>query len=343
MNVLLTSVGRRSYIVNYFKEALGDNGHIFATNSLHTYAMTCADSSYISPVIYDEEYMPFILNLCKEEKIDVILSLFDIDLPVLAKNQQALANIGTRYIGPSYEAASIANDKLKTYEFFKSIGVKTPRTYCKCDEVIKLLDSNDLTFPLVIKPRWGMGSISVNIAKNVDELLVFFKKCKDEVESSYLKYKSVSDIENAVLIQEFLQGQEYGLDIYKDLSGTLVSTVAKKKIAMRSGETDIAEIDDNHIFQELAETVSKEMYFTGVLDIDCFVAEDGAVYALEINPRISGSYPFSHIAGVNYPEQLVKWLKGGETDMDLLSAKIGIRGCKELAPTIFPKQETHKE
>lgn len=334
MNILLTSVGRRSYIVDYFKDTLGTEGKIVATNSDYTYALSRADVSYISPIIYNEDYIPFIIDVCKREKIDAILSLFDIDLPVLANNKGAFAEVGTRYVGPSYETAIIGNDKLKTYKFFKSIGLKTPQTYIDYEEVLGLVNEKKLKFPLVIKPRWGMGSISVNIANNIDELAVLYKKCRQEIESSYLKYESDSDADKAVTIQEFIKGQEYGLDIYKDLSGNLVSTIIKEKVAMRSGETDIARIVENQAIQQFARTVADNLEFTGVLDIDCFLSE-GSVYGLEINPRVSGSYPFSHIAGANYPKQLVKWLKGEGTDPELLSAKIGTKGCKELVPVVM--------
>ena len=145
MNILITSVGRRSYIIDYFKSAIGDNGNVIATNSADTYALSCADASYISPIIYSDEYIPFMVSLCKKEKIDAIFSLFDIDLPVLAQNRQDFADIGTQFIGPSYKAALIGNDKLKTYEFFKSAGLNTPRSYFDYEEVLDLLDKNELT------------------------------------------------------------------------------------------------------------------------------------------------------------------------------------------------------
>ena len=89
MNVLLTSVGRRAYMVKYFKEALGEGGQVHVCNSDDkTVAFHYADKSIISPLIYDDNYIPFLLDYCKENKIDMLLSLFDIDLLVLAKNKE---------------------------------------------------------------------------------------------------------------------------------------------------------------------------------------------------------------------------------------------------------------
>lgn len=57
MNILLTSVGRRTYMVNYFKEALQGKGLVHAANSVETYAMKIADQSVLTPLIYDGNYI----------------------------------------------------------------------------------------------------------------------------------------------------------------------------------------------------------------------------------------------------------------------------------------------
>ncbi len=39
MNILLTSAGRRTYMVNYFKDVLNGKGKVFASNSIYTYTL----------------------------------------------------------------------------------------------------------------------------------------------------------------------------------------------------------------------------------------------------------------------------------------------------------------
>lgn len=301
--------------------------------------MSRADKWSLSPIIYSDEYIPFILDICDKEDVGAIVSLFDIDLPVLAKNRDKFVEKGIIFVGPSYETALIGNDKLKTYEFFRETGIKTPRTYFSCNEALDLLDRKKISFPVVIKPRWGMGSIATYIARTRDELIVLYKKSRYEIEDSYLKYESVSDINKSVVIQEFIDGQEFGLDIYKDLSGNYVSTIAKKKVAMRSGETDIGEIVNKKVFDNFTEIIAKNLDFTGIASFDCFLVGE-TVYGIEINPRISGHYPFSHIAGARYPKQLIRWLEGKDTDPSLLTAKVGVQGCKELLPTVMESNKT---
>ncbi|MGN0028110.1 MAG: carbamoyl phosphate synthase-like protein, partial [Clostridium sp.] len=77
MNILITSVGRRSYLVNYFKEALGEKGEIHVANSSSVSpAFQYADKSVVTPLIYDDNYIPFLKKYCIENNIDAIISLF---------------------------------------------------------------------------------------------------------------------------------------------------------------------------------------------------------------------------------------------------------------------------
>ena len=82
MNILLVSAGRRTYLVNYFKHALNGQGTVHASNSIMTYTLTQADEHVITPAIYSNEYVPFLIDYCKKYNIMAIISLFDIDLPL---------------------------------------------------------------------------------------------------------------------------------------------------------------------------------------------------------------------------------------------------------------------
>ena len=122
MNILLTSAGRRGYIVDYFKKCTGVE-KVFASNSQYTIALKRADGFFISPLIYDESYIPSIINFCKENSITVILSLFDIDLLILAKNEENFNKNGIQLILAPERFVDICNDKYKTYQFCKQVSV----------------------------------------------------------------------------------------------------------------------------------------------------------------------------------------------------------------------------
>ncbi len=329
MNLLLTSVGRRTYLVDFFKEAIGGSGKVHVANSSSlTTAFSHADKYVITPLIYDSNYIPFLLDYCKNNNIDVILSLFDIDLPILAKNKREFEKIGVSLIISDYEFIKICNDKWLTYEYLKNNNFNLPYTTLNVCEVTQKIKRGELSYPIIIKPRFGMGSIAIEIAENEEELLFYSKKVNKQIKNTYLKYES-QNIENCVIYQEKLIGQEYGVDVINDLKGNNVSVVVKKKLAMRAGETDAAEtVECNIIFNE-AKRLGGITGHIANLDSDWFLVNNKA-YVLEMNARFGGGYPFSHAAGVNLPLAIVKWLNGEMVEADVLTVKTGVRGFKDL-------------
>lgn len=332
MNILLTSAGRRTYLVEYFKQALNGKGKVYASNSIFTYTLAQADGYVLTPNIYDDSYIAFLLNYCIEHKIDAIMSLFDIDLPVLAKNKILFEKEGIKLIVSDYNVTTICNDKWQTYEFLVRIGLKQVPSFINLAEVKNALAKGTVNYPLFIKPRWGMGSIGIYKVDNEEEMDVLYKKLHREIFETYLKYESAIDKDSCIIIQQAIKGLEYGMEVLNDLEGNYVATFAKKKIAMRSGETDIAETVDPSYFIEIGKKLSKELGHIANLDVDCFVTEDGSIYVLEMNCRFGGQYPFTHNAGVNVPKQIIEWIEGKQTDFSLLTQNIGVLCCKELTP-----------
>ena len=149
-----------------------------------------------------------------------------------------------------------------------------------------------------------MGSISIFEVENQAELRSSFNKTKRIIQSTYLSFESQQNIENCVVIQEKLDGQEYGLDVINDLDGNYKVTSIKKKIAMRSGETDSAETITDPRLNRIGEKLSNQLKHIGNLDVDAFIVNE-TPYVLEMNARFGGGYPFSHLAGVNLPKAIV--------------------------------------
>lgn len=334
MNVLLTSVGRRAYMVKYFKEAVGRDGEVHVCNSDDkTVAFHYADKAVVSPLIYDENYIPFLLNYCKENQISILISLFDIDLPILAKNKEKFAQIGTNVIVSDEKIVQICNDKWKTYLFLKENGFQTPKTYLTLQKTMLALDSGELQYPIIVKPRFGCGSIGMSIAEDEMALLYYFRRNSRVVSKSYLKYESASvGIDEQILYQECLTGQEYGADMIHDLNGQLQNVIVKKKIAMRAGETDIAQLVDVPAISSELTRLSGLTKHVANMDCDVFLV-DGVPYVLEMNARFGGGYPFSHMGGCNLPQAIVRWCEGKHVDKALLSCELGCVGYKELSIT----------
>lgn len=342
MNILLSSVGRRSYMVRYFKEALGKNGFVHASNSEQTYAMQIADNSVITPLIYDATYIDFLFDYCKKNDINAIVPLFDIDLPVLSKYKKEFESEGIKIIVPDLDFVRICNDKWLTYVFLKENGFNTPYTSLSVDDVIGALKNGLLKFPLMIKPRWGMGSIGIFEVDSKNELLILYNKTLNIIKESYLYYESKQDIEKSIIIQEKINGQEFGLDIFNDLSGNMLCCVPKKKLVMRAGETDCAEIIKNDELEAMGERLSKLTKHIGNLDVDCFYA-NRKFYILELNCRFGGQYPFSHLAGVNFPKAIISMLSGEQVGEKILRFRVGVIGLKDLVPKKMIKRRPIKK
>lgn len=332
MKVLLTSVGRRAYMIKYFKEVLGEKGEVHVCNSDNlTVAFQYADKSFVSPLIYSDEYIPVLVNYCKINKINILISLFDIDLYVLAKNKDRFEEVGTTVVVSDSDFILICNDKWRTFTFLKDNGFSVPKTFLKLQDALKAVENGEIHYPLMVKPRFGCGSIAMNVASDEADLCFLYKKATETVNKTYLKYESAS-VDEKVIIQEMLNGQEYGVDIMNDLEGNFQNAVVKKKIAMRAGETDIAETVDEPAIYEEAVRLGKLSQHIGNMDCDFFLV-NGVPYVLEMNARFGGGYPFSHVAGCNMPKAIVQWYNGEKPDKSQFSAKKGVLTFKELEMT----------
>lgn len=329
MNIMLTSVGRRAYMVKYFKEVLGNQGKVYVCNSDDkSIAFKYADEKVISPLIYDEDYIPFLLGYCQKNMIDIVVSLFDIDLLMLARHKKEFEKVGTKVIVSDPKIIEVCNDKWKTYNFLKDNGFHTPLSFLNMSEVIEKIAVGELKYPIVVKPRYGCGSISVAIAYDEEDLRYLTKKANKDIENSYLKYESAVTADK-VIYQECLNGQEYGADIINNLSGETQNVIIRKKLAMRSGETDIAQLVDEPIIKDTLIKLGSVTKHIGNMDCDIFYV-DGVPYVLEMNARFGGGYPFSHMGGCNLPKAIVNWAEGKNVDKSVISAKTGITGYKEI-------------
>ena len=309
-NILFTCAGRRNYLINYFKEALRGNGQVLAADSqLSAPALVDADVAIQVPSIYSKDYIEKLKELVRSHNINAIISLNDLELPILAKHRDEIEQLGAKVIISSPRVIDIAFDKWKTFNFFKEIGVDTPKTYITLSDAQNSLAKGELEFPLVIKPRWGSASIAIDIVENEEELQLAYQLQRLKIQKSILKDASSEDIEKSILIQEKINGDEYGIDILNDFEGMHYGSFIRKKMSMRSGETDKAISVINGKFSKIAKTIAEHTKHIGNMDCDFFVSND-KVYYLEMNPRFGGGYPFSHEAGINTPAIYLSWLNG---------------------------------
>lgn len=310
MNILFTCAGRRNYLINYFKEALKGNGKVVAVDTqLSAPAMTDADVSIRVPSIYDETYIDALKQVITNHNIDALISLNDLELPILSKHKEKLEALNCKVIISDESVINIAFDKWETFKFFQKLNIKTPNTFLTLEDALNAINSKELCYPLVVKPRWGSASIGVDIVENENELRLAYQLQHIRIKRSILNKASQQEIDKSILIQEKIGGEEYGIDILNDFNGNHYNSFVRKKLAMRSGETDKAISVTNSIFTNIGRVIGENTKHIGNMDCDFFV-HNNDVYYLEMNPRFGGGYPFSHEAGINTPAIYLAWLAG---------------------------------
>lgn len=322
MNILFTCAGRRTYLLKYFKENLSKGDKVFATDmQLSAPALQVADVKLQVPAVYAENYVDITLDICKEHNIDVLLSLNDLELPILAENKARFAELGVKVIVSAPEVIDICFDKYKTAQWVESLGLKSPKTYVRLQEVKDALAKGEVEFPLFMKPRWGSGSIGLESIADMEELDIYYHLLMKKIKKTILATASVGD--EYIMIQEKLTGSEFGLDIMNDLNGKNVAVSVKQKLAMRAGETDKAVTVDLPEVREMGRKIGEALGHIGNLDVDIMQRADGAYCVLELNPRFGGGFPFSYEAGVNMPKAIIQWVKGEEVDLQMLQPEYG--------------------
>ena len=298
MNILILSAGTRDKVVQYFKKELGDRGRIIATDCSNLApAVYDADAFYLVPRITAPDYLDVILDICKKEQITGVFSLIDPELSLLAKERDRFLTVGTTPIISDYDLVETCFDKFRMYELLQKMQIPTGKCYVEKEAFYQAVERGEISYPVFVKPVKGSASIHINKVNSAKEIEVLF------------------DLYDDLMIQEFMDGQEYGADVYLDMiSGKCTDIFIKKKIKMRAGETDKSvSVKDEKLF-ELIRKFAEDCGFRGMIDIDIFEIGD-AYYISEVNPRFGGGYPHAYACGVNMPKAVITNLAGQENEV----------------------------
>lgn len=292
-NILILAAGTRNKVVQAFREAFRGNGTVVAADASPLGpAIYDADKYYIVPPITASGYIDRILEICRAEQISGVLSLIDPELSLLAANEGRFREAGVTVIGSSYELCERSLDKYQMYLWLKEHGYACARSWMDREAFYRAADAGEIAYPVFVKPAKGSASISISKAFDRETVELLFTH------------------EDGLMVQEFLDGQEIGADVYIDMiSGEVVSIFTKKKIKMRAGETDKAvSFKDEKLFA-LIERFVRESGFRGQIDIDIFDV-GGEYYISEVNPRFGGGYPHAYACGCNHMTLILHNLRG---------------------------------
>lgn len=283
MNILILSAGTRNKVVQYFKRTFVGDDKVIATDMIDIApAVYEADKFYQVPRMTTPGYIDIIIDICKKEKIDAVLTLIDPELSLLAANKEKFAELGVTVIGSTYDLCERALDKMQMYNWLKEHGYNCARSYDDKNAFYRDLAAGVISFPVFVKPIRGSASIAISKVEDKETLELLWKHTE------------------GLMIQEYLKGQEIGADVYIDMiSHEVVSIFTKKKILMRAGETDKAVSFKNPKLFALIEQFTLESGWNAQIDIDIFEV-NGEYYISEVNPRFGGGYPHAYESGCNH-------------------------------------------
>lgn len=314
MNILIPNIGRRGYLVKYIKETKNFDGKVYVSDCVNTASGLYGrnDGAFIlpKPVDNEEKYVSDLLNLCNDKDIKIIIPIIDPEIYILSKFREKFLKKNIMLMVSSEQVLNICYNKLEMNEFLKKNKFLFPKTYNEINRFQNAISNREIDFPVIIKPIYGSGSEDTYIVNSMEEVNAHFKE--------------------GSLIQQFIEGQEYGVDVFNDKDNKPIRCVVKKKLAMRSGETDKAiSVKDSNIQSKVID-LAKHLKHFGNMDCDVIVNNDN-VYFIDLNPRFGGGYPTTHEANVNLLELIIQLAQGKEIKADFDNYKENVLVMKEVA------------
>jgi carbamoyl-phosphate synthase large subunit len=278
MNILVTAIGSMASAITLKKLREQNPGikliaaDIFPKEWL--WQSSLADVCYRVPKAVDTNYVPVIFDICAENRVDYVIPLIDPEVDILSKNQQLFLNEGITICTSKSETVENCRDKLKLWNNFQSKnGFHTIPTYSDIDAAISTHD-----FPLVIKPKKGRSSAGVFKVNNILEV-------KDTILHS-----------DEIIIQPYLEGKIFTVDVIRDVHGNIVSVPRKELIRSNIGAGLTVEIIENLELENISSMIANHLKITGAVNIE-FIRHDGRFYLMDINPRFSAGIEFTVQSG----------------------------------------------
>jgi len=290
INILITAASRRVPLIQSFSHALkhlGMKGNVVTTDmdSLSP-GLYFGTRHYMVPLTSDPRYIPIIKSICFRERIQLIIPTIDDELPIFGSRVEEFGAMGVRVAVSGERTGLLCNDKYLCSRFLGDKQLPFARTWLP-DE----LDLSQVDYPMFLKPRTGRGSVGAFPINNEKELLFFREYVPDAV------------------IQEYLDGKEFTIDVLADFNGDIISVVPRERIVVRSGVTDRGRTLKHNGMIQLAIEAAKALEIRGPANIQVKLEGDAATI-FEVNPRFSGGIPLTIAAGADFPAWIIEMCCG---------------------------------
>ena len=298
MNILFTGVGRRIELLQAFRNAalvLNKDLKIYGAEMTWTApALAYCDFTRKVAAMKDPGYIDNLLKICKEDKIDLLIPTIDTDLLVLSENKLLFESLGTKVMISAPDKIQICRDKNNTSQFFVDCGLHAP---------MPVNDWRDYNagYPAFIKPKDGSSSINAFKVENDEELEVYAGQIEDYI------------------VQPFVSGKEYTIDIFCDWEGNPISIVPRERMQVRAGEVLKTRILMDKTMIEESKLLCKAFKPCGPMTVQLIRDDAGIDWYIEINPRFGGGAPLSMKAGARSAEAILKLLDKEEINEQVIA------------------------
>jgi carbamoyl-phosphate synthase large subunit len=289
-NVVVTAASRRVALVQALQRALAQRspqGRVVATDiDPFSPAVHLADAAEQVPRSDDPAYVDALIEVCAAHDAGILVPTIDDELETIAVAADRFAAAGVVVMAPHVETARICRDKLLTATHLERHGIRVAATWTPTQ-----IRDLDVPPPLFIKPRRGRGSVGAFAIRTADQLRFFLDYVPDPV------------------VQEYLEGPEYTIDVFCDLQGRPISAVPRERIVIRSGVTDRGRTVRSQPLMDLGVRCAEALQFRGAVNVQCRVV-DGTPVVFEINPRFSGGIQLTIAAGADFAEWTLRAARG---------------------------------
>lgn len=250
-----------------------------------------SDALYFEPLTVDD-----VMEVIEKEKPEGVICQFGGQTAINLATP--MAKRGIRIIGSSNESIDMAEDRERFDTLMGQLGIARPKGCLVESEAEAIEKTQDLDYPLIVRPSYVLGGRAMQIVYDEHEL------------RTYLKEAVVASHEHPVLIDQYMVGREVEIDAISDGIDVCIPGIMEQieRSGVHSGDS-FAVYPPQHLSQEIIDTLADytkkiaiAMSVKGLVNIQFIVVND-RVYVIEVNPRASRTVPFmSKITGINMVE-----------------------------------------
>ncbi|MCL2493098.1 MAG: carbamoyl-phosphate synthase large subunit [Clostridiales bacterium] len=201
---------------------------------------------------------------------------------------------GIRILGTDFHSIDLAEDRQKTTEFLKTLGIDTPPGQSVTTREAALAAREELGYPLVVRPSYVIGGRAMQVVYSDRELLEYLDEAVSLSEA------------HPVLIDRYIRGKEVEVDAICDGEDVLIPGIMEhvERTGVHSGDS-ISVYPPHTVPEEVCATltdftkrIALALGVVGLVNIQ--YAWDGKkVWVIEVNPRASRTVPIlSKVTGI---------------------------------------------